>query len=71
MFKLESIKLTQCLKPCNAVGNLNLIVFADGSTKAYGAVAYARWELSDGSYNCVLLASESKLAPLKQIPCLG
>ncbi len=42
MFELESIKCTQCLKPCNAIGNLDLIVFADGSTKAYGAVAYAR-----------------------------
>ena len=67
MFELESIKFTRCLKPCNAVGNPDLIVFADGSTKAYGAVAYAMWELSDGSYNCVLLASRSKLASLKQI----
>lgn len=67
MFELQSLKFSRCIKPRNAVGNPELVIFADGSTKAYGAVAYARWKLSDGTNSSTLLASKSKLAPSRQI----
>lgn len=67
MFELESLKFSKCIKPQNAIGNPELIIFADGSTKAYGAVAYARWKLVDGTNSSSLIASKSKLAPSRQI----
>ena len=48
MFELESLEFTRYLRSCNALGNPNLIVFADGNAKTYGKVAYVGWELSDG-----------------------
>ncbi|KAK4316629.1 hypothetical protein Pmani_012229 [Petrolisthes manimaculis] len=67
MFAIESLKFSRCIKPRNAVGNPELIIFADASTKAYGAVAYARWKQSDGTNSSSLIASKSKLAPTRQI----
>lgn len=45
----------------------DLVVFSDGSRKAFGAVACVRWHLMDGSIKCALFASKSKLAPLRQV----
>lgn len=41
--------------------------FADASTKAYGAVVYVRVKNQDGSYQCRLLASKSRVAPAKTV----
>ena len=67
MFEMEYISFKRCLKPKDAVGNPDLVVFSDGSMKAFGAVAYVRWRLLDGSIECALVASKSKLAPLRQV----
>lgn len=67
MFELEQLQFERCLKPVNAVGNPSLVIFSDGSTVAYGAVAYLRWLLVDGSYKCKLICSKSRLAPTRQL----
>ena len=67
MFELESLTFKRCIKPQNAVGNPELIMFADGSTRAFGAVAYAKWKLWDGNNKCSLIAAKSKLAPVRQL----
>ena len=43
------------------------MIFSDGSTAAYGACAYIRWELPVGVFSSRLLMAKSKLAPLKQL----
>ena len=53
------------VKPENSVGNPVLITFCDASEKAYGACCYLRWETVDGSYKTQLVASKSKVSPVK------
>ena len=42
-------------------------MFSDASEAAYGAVAYVRWKLNDGTYCSRIMASKSKLATVKRI----
>ena len=44
-----------------------LIVFTDGSGKAFGAAAYIRWELEDGTYWTLLIMAKSKIAPKNMV----
>ena len=65
MFELNSIKFLRCIRPINAVGDPILIIFSDASFMAYGACAYIRYELKDGSYVNSLLTAKCKIAPIK------
>ena len=67
MFLLEDRVFQRCVKPSTAVGHPELIIFCDGSGKAYGAAAYIRWELSGGSVSCHLLCSKNRIAPTRQL----
>ena len=64
---ISSIRFKRSLQPDNAVGDPTLLIFSDGSEDAYGAAAYARWEINDGNYCARLIAAKSRLAPLKRI----
>ena len=64
-FQLEEIAIQRCIKPDTAVGDPVLVIFSDGSTAAYGAAAYARWSLTDGTYAARLVASKNRIAPVK------
>ncbi|CAB0040754.1 unnamed protein product [Trichogramma brassicae] len=46
---------------------LELHGFADASERAYGAVIYVRTAIDDGRSRCTILASKTKVAPLKQV----
>ena len=59
----SELKYDKCLRPLDAEGKPSLILFSDGSDKAFGAVAYARWELRDGSYWSKLIMANHKLRP--------
>ena len=67
MYALEDVKYKRCIKPDDAIGNPTLVVFADASNVAYSACAYIRFELKDGSFSAQLLASKSRIAPIRQI----
>ena len=62
--QVSKIKFRRSLKPSDAIGDPELVIFSDGSKQAYGAVAYIRWNTKRG-YECRLLAAKSKIAPLK------
>ena len=49
------------------VGRPELIVFSDGSTQAFGSVAYIRWKLRSGSWWATLILPKSKIAPKSRI----
>ena len=50
LFKLEDVEFLQSLWPRDkTVGDPELVVFSDGSVKAFGAVVYIRWKLESGS----------------------
>ena len=61
------IAFPRCLKPKSAVGDPELIVFSDGSSEAYGACAYVRWPLEDGTFSSRLIIAKSRIAPTRQI----
>ena len=62
---VESVTFDRSLKPVNAVGKPILIIFSDGSQYAYGACAYIRWNVVDGSFISKLICAKKRLAPLK------
>ena len=67
LFKMEKIMFARSTRPVNAVGKPVLIIFSDASEDAFGACAYVRWEISNGSFESTLLVAKSRLAPMKRI----
>ena len=67
LFAMEDISFERCIKPKDAVGKPNLVLFSDGSEGAYGTCAYARWNTTNGKIDCNLLAAKSRLAPVRKI----
>ena len=67
MLSLNGISFIRCLTPPNAVGLPVLCVFSDASEDAFGACAYARWQLSNGKYDVRFIAAKSRVAPLKRL----
>ena len=45
----------------------SLMVFSDGSEKAYGTCAYFMHCYEDGTIECRLMAAEVRVAPLKRL----
>jgi hypothetical protein len=66
MSELSTLKYDRCLKPMEAVGQPILVLLSDASDHAYGAAAYIRWQLDNGSFWCRLIMAKSRVAPIKQ-----
>lgn len=45
----------------------DLLVFGDGSKQAFCSLAYIRWEMENGEFQCYLLTGKTRVAPLKKI----
>ena len=67
MVQLNGVRFDRCLTPPNAIGQPVLCVFSDASEDAFGACAYARWQLSNGGFNTQFIAAKSRVAPLKKL----
>ena len=67
MSKLNQVQFPRCLTPRLAVGDPWLVVFCDASRLAFGACAYVRWQLSDGTFGVRFVAAKSRVAPLKEL----
>ena len=65
--KMELETFNGCIKPLNAIGDPILIIFSDGSENAYGACAYVRWKLSNGTFESRMVISKNRLSPLKKM----
>ena len=62
LFELEDIVFPRSLWPRNeTVGDPELVIFSDGSVKAFGAVVYIRWKLETGSWWSALVMSKSRI----------
>ena len=65
---LELVKIPRCLKdPVAKVVELSIHTFTDASESAYAAVVYARHVYESGEVTVRLIASKSRLAPLKAV----
>ena len=67
MVQLNGVRFDRCLTPPNAIGQPVLCVFSDASEDAFGACAYARWQLSTGGFDARFIAAKSRVAPLKKL----
>ncbi|XP_057294660.1 uncharacterized protein LOC130623195 [Hydractinia symbiolongicarpus] len=65
--ELQRISYPRAIKPEKAVGEPTLVIFSDASGTAYGAVAYARWELIDGSFGSRIIVAKNRVAPIRII----
>ena len=63
--RLADLYFDRSIRPDNAIEEPTLIIFSDGSEKAFGAAAYARWKLQNGKYASRLIAAKSRMAPIK------
>ena len=61
----EDVRFPRCVKPANAVGKPELILFNDGSKEAMCAAAYVRWLLDTGEYECRLWSAKTRVTPLQ------
>ena len=57
----------RCVTPEKATGNPDLAIFCDASKKAFGAVAYCRYKLGDGTFATRFLIAKSRIAPLNTL----
>ena len=44
MLEIEKLSFRRCVRQIGGIKDPGLIIFCDSSMKAYGAVAYIRWE---------------------------
>ena len=66
-FRWKNITFQRCIQPEEATGDPILVLFSDGSENIFGTCAYARWQTESGSFVSSLIASKSRLTPLKKI----
>ena len=68
MFKLEDLEFSRSLWPEEeVVGDPELVIFVDGSLKAFGSVVYIRWKLLKGDWRTNLVLSKSIIGPKNRI----
>ena len=59
---MENILCERCIKSKDTVGKPTLILFSDGSEGDYGTHTYVQWNMTNGKFDCNLLAAKSILA---------
>ena len=68
LFELEKIEFPRSIVPSeDVVGKPDLVIFSDGTTCAFGSVAYIRWQLKSGGWWSNIILSKSKIAPKSRI----
>ncbi|XP_068712869.1 uncharacterized protein [Montipora foliosa] len=67
LHEMDNVKFKRCMKPRDTVRDPILIIFSDGSSQAFGACAFVRWELKGGLFKSSLLLSKNRLAPIKKM----
>ena len=67
LFQLKNVSIPRCINPRKSIEEPELILFSDASNEAYGAAAYVRWTLTNGTFAAQLIASRNRIAPVKII----
>jgi hypothetical protein len=64
---LSCVKINRCIREDKKIDTITMHTFVDASQESYGAVVYMRYAYEDGSVSCRLVASKSRVAPLKAV----
>ena len=64
---LSVVNVPRCLRDAKPIVSKETSTFVDASIQAYGAASYLPCHHEDGTITCRLIASKSKVAPLKPI----
>ena len=64
---VPAVRVPRCLREAKEVKKQSIVTFVDASLKAYGAVIYLLCEYEDLSESCRMIASKTKVAPLKPV----
>lgn len=67
MNALNIVRFKRCLTPPGAICDPYLVIFCDASRLAFGACAYTRWKLADGTFAVEFIAANSRVAPLREL----
>ena len=67
LFPLENVSIPRCINPRKSIQEPELILFSDASNEAYGAAAYVRWTLTNGTFAAQLIATKNRIALVKII----
>ena len=68
LLTVTMLRFPRCIRAMGSCGEPELAIFADGSSKAYGAIAYVRFKIGEDQFVSRLLMSKGKLAPMKVLP---
>ena len=63
----NSIKVPRCYVLLTNIVQLQVIGFCDASEKAFAAVTYLRAVYEDKTISCSLVASKTRVAPVKNV----
>ena len=66
LFDMEEIEFRRSTKPTNTIGEPSLVIFSDASEDAFGACAYIRWQIENGSFQSNLVVAKSRLSPMRK-----
>ena len=64
---LSSVQIPRALVPDSDIVDTQIHVFCDASLLSYGAVAYLRHQLVDGSFSTHMVTAKAKVAPLQAV----
>ena len=64
---LSNVRIPRALVPDSDIVDTQIHVFCDASLLAYGAVAYLRHQLVDGSFSTHMVTAKAKVAPLQAV----
>ena len=63
---LKYLNFPRSIKPEDAVGKLDLVIFSDGSKDVY-TYTYGRWQKDAGNYDSRLVTLKNCFAPIKVV----
>ena len=67
-FELSDLVFPRCTRPVLVLDECPwLIILSDGSQKAYGFVAYVRWQISERVYSGFFMLAKNRIAPVNSV----
>jgi hypothetical protein len=67
-FQLSDLTFPRCTRPVSVLDESPwLVILSDGSQKAYGFVAYVRWQIGEEVYHSYFMLAKNRIAPVNSV----